>query len=118
MQKRAPPWQRVGTPIGKGAASSSKGDPIGAPIGKGKLFPYDEGTVIPRPGPVILKRVKRELEPAPPAGPPPRCAVTQALSAASAAADMDQQYAEQAERDEGDMRLGAVELVSSQNMHS
>ncbi len=32
--------------------------------------------------------------------------------------DMDQQHAWQAERDEGDMRLGAVQLVSSQNMHS
>ncbi len=111
MQQRAPPWQRVG----KGAASSSS---KGAPIGKGTLFPVGEGTLTPRPAPVALKKVKREFEPTPPAGPPPRCAVSQALSAAEAAADMDQQYAEQAERDEGDMRLGAVELVSSQNMHS
>ena len=113
MQHRAPPWQWVG----KGAASSSS---KGAPIGKGTLFPVGEGTLTPRPAPVALKKVKREFEPTPPAGPPPRaaCAVTQALSAASAAMEMDQQYAEQAERDEGDMRLGAVELVSSQNMHS
>ncbi len=110
MQHRAPPWQRVG----KGAASSSS---KGAPIGKGTLFPVGDP---PRPAPVALKNVKREFEPTPPAGPPPRaaCAVTQALSAASAAMQMDQQYAEQAERDEGDMRLGAVQLVSSQNMHS
>ena len=79
-----------------------------------------KGSVALQPKLVGHKGVKRELEPTPPWHPPPpaayqgggrllppaTAAVTRAWSAA-----MD-------EFDEQDRRLGAVQLVSSQNMHS
>ncbi len=99
-------------PIGKEAASSSKGNV--APIGQGAVKRELEPKLVGHKG------VKRELEPTPPWHPPPPAAyqgggrllppATAAVTRAwSAAVD---------EFDEQDRRLGAVQLVSSQNMHS
>ena len=120
-------------PIGAASSSSAKGSFAPRPA-QGTLKPVGRG-------------IKRELEPSPPAFPPPpppagsafqpppppsagsvfqgggrllppaTAAVTRAWSIAVERQQADKKQ-QQAERDEQDMRLGAVQLVSSQNMHS